>query len=71
MLLFHYQTKIATKGSYVLDILSKLKDMGFEILICGTCVNFFKLKERIQIGKLSNASEIMETLTNADRIVKF
>ena len=63
--------KLTIKGSYVLDTLSKLKHSGFEILICGTCLDFFKIREKVQIGTVSNALEIMETLTNAGKIIKF
>jgi len=57
--------KLAIKSSYVLDTLSKLKHSGFEILICGTCLDFFKIRDKVQIGTISNALEIMEALTNA------
>ena len=63
--------KLSTKGSYVLDTLSKLKESGFEMLICGTCLDFFKIRDKVQIGTISNALEIMETLTNADKVIKF
>ena len=63
--------KLATRGSYVLDTLSKLKHSGFEILICGTCLDFFKIRDKVQIGTISNALEIMETLSNAGKVVKF
>jgi tRNA 2-thiouridine synthesizing protein A len=55
----------------VLDTLSKLKESGFEMLICGTCLDFFKIRDKVQIGTISNALEIMETLTNADKVIKF
>jgi len=55
----------------VLETLTKLEDAGFEILICGTCLDFFKLRERVQVGAISNALEIMEALTSADKIIKF
>ena len=63
--------KLATRGSYVLDTLSKLKLSGFEILICGTCLDFFKIRDKVQVGTISNALEIMETLTNAGKVIKF
>lgn len=62
--------KLATTGSYVLDTLSKLTHSGFEILICGTCLDFFKIRDKVQIGTISNALEIMETLTSASKVIK-
>lgn len=63
--------KLTTRGSYVFDTLSKLKHSGFEILICGTCLDFFKIRDKVQIGTVSNALEIMEALTSASKIIKF
>ena len=63
--------KLTTRGSYVFDTLSKLKHSGFEILICGTCLDFFKIRDKVEIGTVSNALEFMETLTNAGKVIKF
>jgi selenium metabolism protein YedF len=63
--------KLATTGSYVLEILSKLGQSGFKVLICGTCLDFFKIRDKVQVGTISNALEIMETLTNAGKVIKF
>ncbi len=63
--------RLAIAGSYVLDTLLKLKQSGFEILICGTCLDFFKVRDKVQAGTVSNALEIMETLTDAGKVVKF
>ena len=63
--------KLATSGSYVLDTLKKFEEMGFAILICGTCLDFFKIREKVEVGAISNALEIMEALTTAAKVVKF
>jgi len=63
--------KLATTGSYALDTLSKLCDSGFTLLICGTCLDFFNIRDKVQVGTVSNALAIMEALTNANKVVKF
>lgn len=63
--------KLTVKGSYVLEALRRLVDAGFEILICGTCLDFFKVRDKVQVGTVSNALEIMETLTRANKVIKF
>jgi len=63
--------KLATSGSYVLDTLKKFEEMGFTMLICGTCLDFFKIREKVEAGTISNALEIMEALTTAAKVVKF
>lgn len=63
--------RLAVTGSYVLETLLELKQSSFEILICGTCLDFFKIRDKVQVGTVSNALEIMKALTNAGKVVKF
>lgn len=63
--------KLAVTGSYALEILSKLKDYGFSVLICGTCLDFFKIRDKVQVGTVSNALEIMGRMTGALKVIKF
>ncbi len=63
--------KLAAEGSYVLETLSGLSNAGFTILICGTCLDFFKIRDKVKVGTVSNALEIMECMTNADKVIKF
>lgn len=61
--------KLLAKGSAVLDALSALADLGVELLACGTCVNYFELKEQIQVGRISNMEEITSTFMKADSVI--
>ncbi len=63
--------RLATEGSYVLEVLQGLEKLGFKILICGTCLNFYKIRENVRAGVISNALEILECMTGASKIIKF
>ena len=63
--------KLAVTGSYAREVLSKLKEYGFTILICGTCLDFFKIRDKVQVGTVSNALEIMGRMTGASRVINF
>ena len=63
--------KLAIKKSYVLNRLKSLEEKGFDILICGTCLDYFKIRGKVDVGKISNALEIMECMTDADKVIKF
>ncbi len=63
--------KLTTEGSYVLEPLKRLEDLGAEMLICGTCLEFFKVIDKVKVGRVSNALEIVETLSRARKVVKF
>jgi len=62
--------KLAVAGSYALEVLNKLKDYGFTILICGTCLDFFKVRDKVRVGTISNALEIMGRMTGAAKVIK-
>jgi len=61
--------KLTVEDSEVLGSLEELQKNGFEILVCGTCLDFFNIKNRIKVGRISNMFEIMNTLMNSDRII--
>ena len=63
--------RLGTSGSYVLEVLQGLEKQGFEILICGTCLNFYKIRENVKVGTISNALEILECMTDAAKVIKF
>jgi selenium metabolism protein YedF len=63
--------RLATEGSYALEVLEKLAAQGHRILICGTCLDFFKIRGEVQLGTISNALEIMQAMTGAAKVVKF
>jgi selenium metabolism protein YedF len=61
--------KLTVEGSEVLDSLKEIEKEGIEILICGTCLDFFNIKGRIKVGKISNMFEIVNTMLSSDKIV--
>jgi selenium metabolism protein YedF len=61
--------KLAVEGSEVLDKLRKLEELGMEILVCGTCLDFFNLKEKVAVGRVSNMFSILETFLEAGNVV--
>jgi selenium metabolism protein YedF len=59
------------EGSEVLDDLNQLAREGVKILGCGTCLDFFGVKDQIAVGEISNAYTIAETLLEADNAIVF
>jgi selenium metabolism protein YedF len=62
--------KLAVKDSTVLDDLRQLAQAGVDILVCGTCVNYFGIGDQIAAGRISNMYEILETMAGAARLVR-
>lgn len=61
---------LTAEGSGVNDDLDLLEKKGCKILICGTCVNYFNIKDKIKTGTISNMYEIAESLNSAPRIIR-
>ncbi|SFR00073.1 sulfurtransferase-like selenium metabolism protein YedF [Desulfoscipio geothermicus] len=45
-------------GSPVLEQLEKLHAAGTAVLSCGTCLEYYKLKDKLQLGNISNMFDI-------------
>lgn len=50
--------KLAIEGSEHLGNLGRLAEAGVEILACGTCLDYYGLKEKLAVGRVSNMYEI-------------
>ncbi len=61
--------KLTVEGSPVLEDLRALEEKGVEILICGTCLNYFGLAEKVAVGSVSNMYSIAEKLLGAGKVV--
>jgi selenium metabolism protein YedF len=69
MIFFNTGVKLTVKGSEVLEDLQALEKKGVAILICGTCLDYFGLKQKIAVGLISNMYTITETMLSAGRLV--
>ena len=62
--------RLSSEGSEVVETLQVLSDKGVEILSCGTCLDFYGLKEKLKVGKISNMYDIAQSLMEADRLIR-
>lgn len=53
----------------VLESLRELEGKGCEILVCGTCLNFFGLTEQCKIGLVSNMYDIVSKMQQAGKVL--
>jgi len=70
LILINSGVRLATEGSEVLETLRSLSEKGIEILSCGTCLDFYGLKEKLKVGKISNMYDIAQSLLEADRLIR-
>jgi selenium metabolism protein YedF len=62
--------RLTSEGSELLETLRALSDKGVEILSCGTCLDFYGLKEKLRVGIISNMYDIAQSLLEADRLIR-
>ena len=62
--------RLTTKGSELIADLRELESRGVRILSCGTCLDYYQLKDVLEIGTVTNMHEIVTSLIAADRVLK-
>ena len=62
--------KLACEGSDVLEALNTLACNGVDIASCGLCLDYFEIKDRLQVGRITNMLEIAEAQQQASRIIR-
>ena len=61
--------KLTIVGSEVLDDLRKYEKNGLKIMVCGTCLNYFNLLEKKQVGETTNMLDIVTAMQLADKVI--
>ncbi len=61
---------LTTEGSRVLDTLQQLENEGVEIFSCGTCLNYYQIKDKLKVGKITNMYDIVDSLLTAQKVVR-
>jgi selenium metabolism protein YedF len=69
IIMYNGGVKLALKNTDTAEALGELEDKGVNIIVCGTCVDFYKIKESIGVGRISNMYQIATTLAGAGHIV--
>lgn len=69
LLFFNGGAKLTVEGSQSLDDIRALEEAGTEILTCGTCLDYYGLKDKLAVGRITNMYRIAQALTEADRLV--
>jgi selenium metabolism protein YedF len=61
--------KLAVQSSPVLAHLKTLEADGVEVLVCGTCLDYYQLKDQLAVGSISNMYTIVENLNQASQAI--
>lgn len=61
---------LPTKNEKIIKMLNYMEEKGVEILTCGTCLEYYKLKEELKAGIITNMFDIVDSLNKATNVIK-
>lgn len=61
--------KLAVDGSPVLDELVALETKGVRLILCGTCLDYFGLQGKFQVGIVGGMTDIIEAQWLAEKVI--
>ena len=60
---------VAGDEQQIIDSVNKLIEKGTEVLVCGTCLDFYGLKEQLKVGEVSNMYDILGRMQEAAKTI--
>jgi selenium metabolism protein YedF len=70
MLFLNSGVKLTTEGSDSLESIKTLESQGVEIMSCGTCLDFYGLKEKLAVGQVTNMYSIVEKTNGSSNTIR-
>lgn len=69
LLFMNSSVRLCIENAITLENLQKLEKKGVDILVCGTCLDFFGITDKLKVGVVSNMYDIAGSLTNDDSVL--
>lgn len=61
--------RLTTEGSEVLDALTLMEQAGVELLSCGTCLDYYNLREKLKVGQVTNMKATVGSLLASEKVI--
>jgi len=61
--------RLAAEQEDAIELLRGIESRGVEILVCGTCLDYFHLLDTLRVGRVSNLYEITEKFLGTGEVV--
>ena len=61
--------KLVVEGSPVLSQLKALEDKGVRLIVCSTCLDYFNLTDKVQVGIVGGMTDIIEAQVKAEKVI--
>lgn len=60
---------LTVEGSPVLEELQELAARGTEIFSCGTCLDYYQIKDKLAVGSVTNMYDTMDAILSSGRCI--
>ena len=60
---------VAPGEEQVIEAVKKLEEQGTEVLVCGTCLNYYGITDQLAAGEVSNMYDILERMREASKTI--
>ncbi|MFL7868428.1 MAG: DsrE family protein [Anaerolineales bacterium] len=61
--------KMVVEGSPVLEQLRALESKGVRLIVCSTCLEYYKLTDKVKIGIVGGMTDIIEAQVKAEKVI--
>jgi intracellular sulfur oxidation DsrE/DsrF family protein len=61
--------KLVVEGSPVLGELEAWEEKGVRLIACGTCLDYFGLKDQVVVGEVGGMAAILEAMMEAEKVL--
>lgn len=70
ILFYNGGVTVTTEGSASIEDLKVMEAQGVEILSCGTCLDYYGLKDKLAVGSVTNMYVIVESMAQAGKVIR-
>ena len=53
----------------IIDSVKEMMDKGTDVLVCGTCLNFYGVADQLKVGEVSNMYDILERMHESAKVI--
>lgn len=69
IVLYNEGIRVALRGSDTAATLCEMEQRGVSVLVCGTCADYYGVKEQLTVGMISNMYTITKVLGRAGHVI--
>lgn len=69
LLFMNSGVKLLCEEGQIVDNVREMAEQGTEVLVCGTCLDFYGIKENLLVGEVSNMYDILGRMHEASKVI--